>query len=85
MTKDILISMFGEEIAENVFPDGRVQSDNYKRFLETYSNIILKNIGNKGYTTKQEVIKQLHLPIGERKKEYHFEKVINEKCNLYCL
>ncbi|KKE78123.1 hypothetical protein DTX80_17490 [Bacilli bacterium] len=85
MTKDILISMFGEEIAEKVFPDGRVQSDNYKRFLETYSNIILKNIGNKGYTTKQEVIKQLHLPIGERKKEYHFDKVINEICNLYCL
>lgn len=85
MTKDILISMFGEELANKVFPDNRKQSQVYKKYLATYSNIILNEIQNKGYTTKQETISKLNEPITQRKKEYHFDKVINEICNSYGL
>lgn len=85
MSKDIIISLFGQDLADKVFPDKRKVSLTYKRYLKTYSKIILQEIQNKGYTTKQETISKLNEPITQRKKEYHFDKVINEICSMYGL
>lgn len=85
MTKDILISIFGQEIANKVFPDSRTKSKTYREFFRSYSVIIMREIESKGYTTKQEVISKLDLSISKRKKEYHFDKVINEILDTYQL